>query len=331
LTEGGPVPKTDLEVRLSATLSLGALGAVVAAGCGTGRATYRPAVPRVAEGAGLRAELTELDLPNIPRAARLAVALDSGPTRPPPALMEARLSGNGAPPCASGTRARLLVVDGQPRWDRPVPLVAGTPQRILLEYPTTDPLAGDGFVDLLVDAGGGAGWRCLRLPVTGDDPRLRWRSSGAWALGGSLRLDGTLYGIIRVGRWFPAVRLGAEAGVGFTDCLVACPGKEPLLPAYRNFPVAVTADVFPLQVGAFALGLEGAAEVFLRSAGHSPAGGLRVALRLALVPPPRHGLPRGPHMGFGSIDLATRFWVTDTGTEESGWVQMVGVTWDFGL
>ena len=33
----------------------------------------------------------------------------------------------------------------------------------------------------------------------------------------------------------------------------------------------------------------------------------------------------------GSIDLATRFWVTDTGTEESGWVQVMGVTWDFGL
>jgi hypothetical protein len=127
------------------------------------------------------------------------------------------------------------------------------------------------------------------------------------------------------------VRLGVEAGVGLTDCFVSCPSREPLLPADRNYPSAVSVDYFPLQVSAFALGVEGAFETFWHSSGHGPAAGARVTVRLAVVPPASHGLPRGPHMGFGSIDLATRFWVSHSGTEERGTVQMVGVTWDFGI
>jgi hypothetical protein len=299
-------------------------------GCGTGRATYRPLVPRIAEGAGLRAEIMGIDLPNFPRATRVGLVVDSGAAPPPAALMEARLSLASAAPCASGTRAQQVSVDGRARWDRPIALTGGTPQRLRIDYPTTEPLTGEAYVDLLVDAGATQGWRCLRLPLMGKDPRLAWRSSGAWALGGAVRLDGTLYGIIRLGRWFRSVRIGAEAGVGLTDCLVSCPAKEPLLPAYRNYPTALTADFFPFQVGAFALGTEGAVESFW-SARHGPAAALRVTLRLALVPPPSHGLPRGPHVGFGSLDLATRVWVTHTGTEDSGYVQMMGVTWDFGL
>jgi hypothetical protein len=112
---------------------------------------------------------------------------------------------------------------------------------------------------------------------------------------------------------------------------VACPAKEPLLPAYRNFPTALTADIFPLRIGAFALGFEGAVETFWRSDRGKPTAAARVMVRFALAPPARHGLPRGPHMAFGSIDLGTRLWLTHTGAEESGWVQMLGVTWDFGL
>jgi hypothetical protein len=309
------------------SLALVLLAAV--AGCGTGRATYRPVIPRVAEGAGLRAEITGLDLPNIPSVTRVSALLDGGPVAS--ALVEARLSLAGTAPCASGLRARQVVVEGQARWERPIALMTGASQRLRLDYPGTDALAGEAVVDLLVDAGVVQGWRCLRLPLTGTDPRLGWRASGGWALGGALHLDGTLYGVIRFGRWVRSVRIGAEAGIGLTDCLVSCPAKEPLLPAYRNYPTALTADVFPLQLGAFALGVEGAFETFWRSAGHGPAAGARVTLRLALVPPPGHGLPRGPHVGFGSLDLATRYWVTDSGTEESGYVQMLGVTWDFGL
>jgi hypothetical protein len=304
------------------------VASLAAAGCGTGRATYRPLVPRITEGAGLRAEIMGMDLPNFPRATRVGLVLGSDVG---PALMEARLAPASSPPCASGFRAHQVSVDGQARWERPIALLPGAPQRLRLDYATTEPLAGDAYVDLLVDAGPSQGWRCLRLPLTGSDPRLGWRSSGAWALGGSLRLDGTLFGILRVGRWLRRVRIGAEVGIGLTDCLVSCPGKEPLLPAYRNYPSAVTVDVFPVQVGAFALGVEGAGETFWRTKSHRPAAAVRATLRLALVPPPSHGLPRGPHVGFGSIDLATRYWVSHTGTEESGWVQMLGVTWDFGL
>jgi hypothetical protein len=322
-----PVPN----VNIYAHRAMGGALLLAAAGCGTGRALYRPLIPRVAEGAGLRAEITGLDLPNIPRATRVSVVLETGTAPPPPALSDARLSVGSAAPCESGTRARRVWVDGQARADRPTALAVGAPARLGLEYATTDPLSGEAFVDLLVDAGGEQGWRCLRLPLVGEDPRLGWRSADGWTLGGALRLDGTLYGLVRLGRWVGALRIGVEAGVGLTDCLVSCPSPEPLLPARRNYPSGLTFDVFPLQWGAFALGVEAALEVFWRSERHGPAAATRFTLRLALVPPPRHGLPRGPHMGFGSFDLATRHWVTTTGSEDRGYVQMLGVTWDFGL
>jgi hypothetical protein len=307
------------------------LAALVGAGCGTGRATYRPVLPRVTEGGGLRAEVIALDLPNVPDATRLSVALDAA--EPPPGLMDARLAPAAAAPCTAGARPRLVAVDGQDHRERPVGLRAGGPQRLRLDYAGTELLDGSGgaVVDLVVAGGGGQRWHCLRLPLTGGDPRLGWRSSAGWALGGSLRLDGTIFGIVRLGRWVGPVRIGAEAGIGLTDCLVACPAKEPLLPAYRNYPTALTADVFPLRIAAFALGFEGAVETFWRSEQGDPASAVRVTVRLALAPPARNGLPRGPHMAFGSLDLATRVWLTRTGTEESGWVQMLGVTWDFGL
>src|SRR3982750_607426 len=138
-------------------------------------------IPRVAEGAGLRAEITGLELPNIPRATRVVVALDTGAAAP--ALVDARLSVEGAAPCASGARARTGVVDGRARWERPVGLAGATPPRLRLGHTTPDPPGDVSYVDLLVNPGGAQGWRCLRLPLTGEDPRLGWRSSGTWALG----------------------------------------------------------------------------------------------------------------------------------------------------
>lgn len=174
--------------------------------------------------------------------------------------------------------------------------------------------------------------RCVSLPLSGPDPDLAWTLE-PWGtnrpfLGRAVTLwfpiDTNRYSagadlvLVRLGRWWGPVRLGAGAGVGLT----CCTGGD--RNAAFTIPVDVGAEIFPLVAGRVALGLGASYEArpswFFNDGGrgfelvHGPVG----SVELAYLPHQLRGFQEGPRSGTVGLSFSVGRWLPEGGATVLG-------------
>jgi hypothetical protein len=163
--------------------------------------------------------------------------------------------------------------------------------------------------------------RCLSLPISGDAPELGWtlepwgedplfvgKGLKFWSPVGASRYRNFAADLIvlRMGRWWGPLRIGAGAGIGLGGGASADPHG-----AY-GIPGSIFAETFPLVGERWALGLVASYDVrptFLHDGGfqlvHGPSAGLEVADLPVALP----GFLKGPRAATVGLAATVGRWL----------------------
>ena len=210
---------------------------------------------------------------------------------------------------------------------------AGSEQAFAAQFNRTllDRLEGPSSLEVRLRGAGGEA-RCVSLPLSGPEPELRWtldpwgenrpfvgKTVTLWfPLGATRYSSGADLLVLRLGRWWGPVRLGAGTGVGFTCCARNDPN------AAFTIPITAGAEIFPVVSGHFALGLD--ASYALRPSWfdndssrdfrliHGPVG----SLELAYIPHPLKWFLEGPRSGTIGLSVSVGRWLPDGGATVLG-------------
>lgn len=172
--------------------------------------------------------------------------------------------------------------------------------------------------------------RCVSLPISGDAPDLSWRLerwgedplfSGRavkfwFPVGPSdgYHLDTDLI-LVRLGRWWGPLRLGAGAGIGFSW------GTPTNPPGSLVFPVPLTAETFPLVGKHYALGFAASYDVrpgYGHQGGWELVTGPSASVELVRLPVDLPGFIWGPRGGTVGLALSFARWLPNGGANVIG-------------
>jgi hypothetical protein len=246
-----------------AVSGFGVLAAVVIGSLGAcARITYRPSLPRRTEEGGVGVQIERADL------RRLLLDVDVSGAGPGSG---ASIPAGAGPPKLEGawvdTDASLADYCSGPLAARQIEGVGSSGPRASYRLHFDDPLRASfeepSHLTVRVVDGAGSS-RCLRLPLAGNEPSLRWtlepwgpnrpfsgRAIGFWVPvgeGQNRYASGLDLTLLRLGRWVGPLRVGGSVGLGFTF-LRRSPNTM------TQIPIALFAEAFPITAGRFVLGL----------------------------------------------------------------------------
>jgi hypothetical protein len=306
-----------MRARSSSALAV-ALGMISGVGACT-PPTFRPLHPRRVEADGQVVEIARTDL------RRSVVEVDvRGPA--PSGLDGAWVWTVGAidgAPCGRRLAASSVAPTS----------AAGSQQAFAAQFDRTllDRLEGPSTLEVRVKGAGGDA-RCVSLPLSGPEPELRWtldpwgenrpfvgKTVTLWfPLGATRYASGADLLVVRLGRWWGPVRLGAGTGVGFTCCARDDPN------AAFTIPVTAGAEIFPVVSGHFALGLDASYAVRPSWFDNDSSRGFRLihgpvgSLELAYIPHPLNWFLEGPRSGTIGLSFSVGRWLPDGGVTVLG-------------
>jgi hypothetical protein len=250
-----------LNPALPVRLAFLAFSACAANGClsaslllNTPAERYAPATPEAFRAGAAAGQIDTVVVTTENRGAVVSILVTANETV---LIAGATLSSMEAAPCTAGVGALGVELDGQKRWDRPIGLKGQ--HTVTLTFNAVTELLGEPGAVLDVQLAGAAADRCLRFPLGVLDRNAPMNPSSPWAVGGVLRasfpagsgpyqwLDDEL----RFSYWFSRAVVGAEAGWALTGCAQACG----VTPSYQ-FPLWLLAEIVPLRVRGFGLGVE---------------------------------------------------------------------------
>jgi len=302
--------------------------------------SYTPAQPHRAAALGLAVDVERLDtLSRDSVVVESRIVGDRG-TR----LVRVLLTPGKSEPCREGIRAQRLLIDGESKWLRPA-AVAGS-HALSLRF------ARGGAFDLLREPAAldfvlatDDGERCLRVPLSGSEPALAWKTEVHGVVAASARLYGPIQSVggvgdgwaisDAVGGYLGPVRLQAELGVGTANCTRRCLGSSG---GFLWAPLGVSAHALLLDQAGLALDLGLGYRSFFGVVSHESEqrtvrlDAPELSLRLAGTANTGPGLPAGARLASAGFELFASDWrYRGALGNESSFVLGLGLSWDHGF
>jgi hypothetical protein len=286
-----------------------------------------------------------VDVQRLDALSRGAVSVESRIVgEPGTRLVRVLLTPGKSEPCREGVRAQRLLIDGQAKWLRPA-AVAGSHTLSLGFAPGAafDLLREPAALDFVLAAD--AGERCLRVPLSGSEPALAWKTEVHGVVAASARLYRPLDSVAGVGSgwaisddvggYLGPVRLQAELGIGTANCTRRCLGSSG---GFLWAPLGVSAHAYLLDQDGFALDLGLGYRSFFGVVSHQSEqrtvrfDAPELSLRFAGTPNAGPGLPSGARLASAGIEFFASDWrYRGALGNENSFVLGLGLSWDHGF
>jgi len=326
--------------RMSSRPPFCMLGAACLALAGCLPPSYTPAEPHRAAALGLSVDVERLD--TLSRGSVMVESRIVG--EPGTRLVRVLLTPGRAAPCREGIRAQRLLIDGESKWLRPA-AVAGSHTLSLGFAPGAafDLLREPAALDFVLATDDGE--RCLRVPLSGSEPALAWKTEVHGMVAASARLYGPVESVAGIGNgwaisdalggYLGPVRLQAELGIGSANCTRRCLGSSG---GFFWAPLGVSAHALLLDQAPFALDLGLGYRSFFAAVSHQSEqrtvrfDAPELSLRFAGTANTGPGLPAGARLASAGFELFASDWrYRGALGNESSFVLGLGFSWDHGF
>jgi hypothetical protein len=301
---------------------------------------YQPVAPHHQESEGFKVELTKLDT-----SSPVVVTVSADIEGDRGALLKRVLLAPAlSEPCHEGIRAQRIFVDEKAPWLRPIEVEGKHALKAhFAPGGAHDLLGAETAVDFVFASSEGE--RCVRVPLTGSEPALAWKTDPNFASGMGLRIYSPASSVGGMGAAsaieyslatdLGPLRLQGEFGTGVANCRHDC-GNSTL--GFFFFPIAASGHLYLLDTMGAALDLGFRYRWMLASVGSSDQSrsitlrSPEFSLRFAGTAHEGPGLPHGHRIASAGFELFGGEWrYSGPNGVESSFVAGIAVCWDRGF